>query len=198
MPTKPIRAAWLALWLWIPALSAQRAPTMREWMSLAAADAPSISPDGRTVAYQVVTPDWSQDGFTVQVWVVNADGGGMRQVTKGASSRSARWSPDGQRLAFLSSRGSGTQVYLMRMPDGPPVQLTRADNGVDDFRWSPDGRQIGFLSGSQVAKADSEPKEFHVVGNDDTWSAALWTISVPTDASGPQVAVRLTDPASIV
>src|SRR5262245_58722627 len=134
MPTKSMRAAWLMLLLWAPALPAQRAPTMREWMSLATADAPSISPDGRTVAYQVVTPDWSKDGLTVQVWVVAADGSGRRQLTKdAASSRSARWSPDGRRLAFLSSRGAGTQVYLMRMPDGSPVQLTKADNGVDDF-----------------------------------------------------------------
>ena len=192
-------AAGLTLCLWTTVLPAQRAPTMREWMSLAAVDAPAIAPDGRTVAYQVVTPDWSQDGFTVQLWVVAADGSGRRQVTNGAaSSRSARWSPDGQRLAFLSSRGSGTQVYLMRMPDGPPVQLTRADNGVDDFRWSPDGRQIAFLSGTRVAQADSEPKEFHVVGNDETWSAALWTVPVPTELSGPQDGTRLTDPTSIV
>ena len=155
MPSMTRLAAGLVLCFWTTVLPGQRTPTMREWMSLAAVDAPAIAPDGRTVAYQVITPDWTQDGFTVQVWVVAADGSGRRQVTKdAASSRSARWSPDGQRLAFLSSRGSGTQVYLMRMPDAAPVQLTRADNGVDDFRWSPDGRQIAFLSGTRVAQAD--------------------------------------------
>src|SRR4029434_855184 len=143
MPSRTRLAAGLTLCLWTTVLPAQRAPTMREWMSLAAVDAPAIAPDGRIVAYQVVTPDWSQDGFTVQLWVVAADGSGRRQVTNAAaSSRSARWSPDGKRLAFLSSRGSGTQVYLMRMPDGPPVQLTMGDNRVDDFRWSPDRPKI--------------------------------------------------------
>src|SRR5262245_49659338 len=193
------RALWLALLLWIAPAVARDAPTLHEWMSLAAADAPSISPDGRSVAYIMATPDWDKDGIQRQIWVVGADGSGRRQLTSEAtSSWRPRWSPDGKRLAFLSAREGGTQVYVMRVPDGPAVRLTGAEKGVDDFRWAPNGRQIAFLSGAAVRPAAAEPKEFHVVGHDARNIAALWLIAVPAEPTGPQNAVGLTDPAAFV
>src|SRR5258706_7960635 len=95
-------------------LDAQRAPTLHQWISLAAADGPSISPDGKRVAYLMVTPDWSSDDFRRDIWIAATESGERKQLTQeSASSWAPRWSPDGKRLAFLSSRGSGAQIYLM-------------------------------------------------------------------------------------
>lgn len=181
--------------LWAHQVDAQRAPTLREWMSLATPDVPRISPDGNRVAYMVVTPEWGRNDFERHVWIVStADGKSRRLTSDSAFSWDPRWSPDGKSIAFRSSRGSGTQVYIVRLPDGVPVQLTKADNGVDDFRWAPNGQQIAFLSGQQVKPAAPEPKEFHVVGNDGVYSTALWVIDVPKEPTGPVPAVRITDP----
>jgi dipeptidyl aminopeptidase/acylaminoacyl peptidase len=194
-PTTPSCAA-LALLIGVAGpLTGQRSPTLHEWMSITAADGPSISPDGKTVAYFTVTPDWTQDGFHRDVWVVSTAGGAPRQITRDAASSSApRWSPDGKWLAFLTAGNNGDQVFVVRAPDGAPIQLTKAENGVDDYRWSPTGRQIAYLSGESIAKPAEEPKEFHVVGNDGQYSVALWVLDVPAEPSGPVAAVRVTDP----
>src|SRR5262245_31613422 len=88
-----------------PATIAATTPTLHDWISVAAADVPSIAPDGKSVAYMVNTPDWSIDNFDREIWLVASDGTGRRQLTEGSgSSWSARWAPDGKTLAFLSTR----------------------------------------------------------------------------------------------
>ncbi len=174
-------------------------PTLHEWISVAAADVPSIAPDGKSVAYMVNTPDWSSDRFDREIWLVASDGTGRRQLTEGeGSSWSARWAPDGKTLAFLSTRAGAPQVFAMRLPDGTPEQLTKAPEGIDEFQWSPDGRRMAYLTGEVLADAAQEPKEFHVVGNDPRRSVALWMIDVPSQGPTPSTPVRLTDPAALV
>ena len=186
------------LFLLPPAARAATTPTLHDWMSVAAADVPSIAPDGKSVAYMVNTPDWATDSFDREIWLVGSDGTGRRPLTEGTgSSWSAQWAPDGKTLAFLSTRAGAPQVFAMRLPDGTPEQLTKVAEGIDAFRWSPDGRKIAYLTGELLADAVPEPKEFHVVGNDPRRSVALWVMDVAPrgTASTP---VRLTDPAALV
>src|SRR5262249_48431898 len=84
-------------------VSAQkRAPTVTESLGWARALGPQLSPDGRSLAYEVQETDWSGDAFVNAIWIAEAiDGHGppRRIVNRGSS---PRWSPDGQRLAFLA------------------------------------------------------------------------------------------------
>jgi dipeptidyl aminopeptidase/acylaminoacyl peptidase len=174
-------------------------PTLHDWIGLAAADVPSIAPDGRSVAYVVVTPDWESDTFDREIWLGASDGTSRRALTTGTgSSWNARWCLDGKALAFLSSRTGSPQVFLLRLPGDTPEQLTDVKEGVDDFRWSPDGRRIAFLTGEVLAEAAPEPKEFHVVGNDPRRSVALWMMEIGRKAPSASPPVRLTDPAALV
>jgi Tol biopolymer transport system component len=72
-------------------------------------------------------------------------------LDEGGKSCRARFSPDGRRLAYVSSKADGKgDIWLMK-PDGTgKKRLTERDETYDYFpSWSPDGRQIVFNSSSQ-------------------------------------------------
>lgn len=165
--------------------SGHSAPTVRQWISLKGAGNPSIAPDGRRVAYTVRSADWGADGFDDEVWVADVASGVCQQLTDAnGSSRSPSWSPDGKRLAFLSTREGAAQVYLASPPGRDVIRLTQAGNGVEDFRWSPDGRSIAFSTAEVFPQPrGEEPPEYHVVGNDRALSASLWVVDVPAEGA---------------
>src|SRR5918994_2040460 len=61
-----------------------------------------LSPDGSAVAYTVSTPNVETNEAESNIWIVETARRQPRQVTYSGKDRSARWSPDGKRLAFLS------------------------------------------------------------------------------------------------
>ena len=104
----------------------------------------SVSPDGRRVAYAVATPDVDANASRSAIWMVSLGDSGAaepRRMTSGEKRDSdPRFSPDGQRLAFLSNRGGSSQVWVLDLSGGDPVQATRFPTEVGGFTWSPDGR----------------------------------------------------------
>src|SRR6185503_14685320 len=110
----------LALALLAFPIAAQDAPTLHEWMSLTAADNPSISPDGKDVAFVMVTPDWAKDGFRHEVWVASVESAERAPLAGDDwESWDPQWSPDGKWLSCVSPRG-GNQIHLVRLPGGEP------------------------------------------------------------------------------
>lgn len=109
---------------------------------------PEISPDGAMVAYTVRETQMEKDesSFLTHIWVANSDGSMNRQFTQGEESASnPQFSPDGDRLAFTSSRnGDKSQVYVMYLTGGEAEKVTNAENGVNSFQWSPDGERIAY------------------------------------------------------
>src|SRR5262249_48628105 len=100
--------------------------------------------DGK-IAYTVE----SADGRKRDVWVMNSDGSGKRQLTDAPNfSENPNWSPDGNWIVFDSDRTErgNLDVYKMR-PDGSEVtQLTDTD-ALDALpAFSPDGTKIVFVS----------------------------------------------------
>ena len=77
----------------------------------------AISPDGRQIAFTRIDP-----GHFEQIFVMNVDGSGSRRVSRGDFyDFLPRWSPDGKRIAFTSSRDGTNGVYTMRT-DGSDVR----------------------------------------------------------------------------
>jgi len=174
-------------------------PTVEQWMSLKSADSPRISPDGRGVAYLIQEANWEANAFEWEIWIARIATGERYQLTDSkGSSWNPRWAPDGRRLAFLSNRDGGTQIYLVSPPGREAARLTQADNGVNDFQWSPDGRSIAFTTSEVLPRpGGEEPKEYHVVGNDPAFTSSLWVIAAA--AEGPSAAIppeRLTEGAA--
>lgn len=96
-----------------------------------------ISPDGRRVAYQRTSMDRMRDRQRSELWIVDADGSGHRRLAAG---RSPRWSPDGERLAYLAEG----QIRVRWMDTGDTATITQLTESPGGIRWSPDGRRIAF------------------------------------------------------
>ena len=54
------------------------------------------------------------------------------------------WSPDGQSVAFASTRTGMSDIYVVTLGGGTPQRLTSHDGREDSPRWSPDGNWIAF------------------------------------------------------
>lgn len=112
---------------------------------------PRISPDGTRIVYVHARVNREQDSYDRDLWIADGDSP-ARQLTAGTHDDDApRWSPDGRRLAFASTRSGKRQLYVLEFPGGEPWQLTVDADGVGTFAWSPDGQRIAFTSRTALA-----------------------------------------------
>ncbi len=106
---------------------------------------PQISPDGRRIVYKRNSMDIMTDGTSARLWIVNADGSGNMPLTgRDVSESNAAWSPDGSRIAFTSSAGAGSEVYVYWLANGKTARLTQLDRSPSGLSWSPDGEMLAF------------------------------------------------------
>src|SRR5947209_3382038 len=113
-----------------------------------------LSPDGRWIAFVVKESDAGRDEDRSNLWLVGSAGGSQRQLTFDSSlTRSPRWSPDGSRIAFLSSRSGSSQLYELRIDGGEARQITRRKGGAGIPSWSPDGKRLAFSASTPTEHA---------------------------------------------
>jgi dipeptidyl aminopeptidase/acylaminoacyl peptidase len=178
--------------------SAAQTPSIEQSLNLKSASAPSISPDGRYVAYQVQKVNWEENAFETELWLAVTSTGERYQLTNSKKSNtSARWSPDSKRIAFLSDRDGKRQIYLIAPNGGEAVPLTSLENGVSSIEWSPDGRHIAFTAADPESKTRKDRKEkygeFEVVQDEYTFTH-LWLIDVTSEIKDKKPeSVRLTE-----
>jgi dipeptidyl aminopeptidase/acylaminoacyl peptidase len=111
---------------------------------------PRLRPGGREVAYVVWWIDPEEKDYRSAIWLVSVDGStAPRQLTSGAKRDSSpRWSPDGSRLAFTSSRGEEktAQLYVLPLAGGEARKITSLKEDPSEPAWSPDGTKIAFAA----------------------------------------------------
>ena len=131
-----------------PAPAQQRhAMTVRDFLSIARPAEPAVSPDGRWVAYTVTTADPATSRKRTDLWLVSAAGGAARRVsTDSLGGRSARWSPDGAALAYVTTRGGTPEVWVYEPATDARRQLTSLSTGADGPVWAPAGGMVAFVS----------------------------------------------------
>ena len=98
---------------------------------------PSISPDGKTVAFS----------YKGDLYLVGSDGGEARQLTSNpAYDYSPVWSPDGKTIAFASDRYGNFDIYAVSIDGGVPVRITTHSAKDTPWTFTPDGKNIIFSS----------------------------------------------------
>lgn len=137
----------LILIIALPLHAQKRAITIEDLYKIQNVSDPQISPDGKKIAFVITSFDLKKGSSNSDIFLINADGSNMRQMTFCEKADfNPRWSPDGSKLMFVSTRNEGAQIWLLPTYMGEPEQLTHFSTGVSDPVWSPDGNSIAFAS----------------------------------------------------
>src|SRR5436309_55427 len=140
-----------------------RSITIEDLYAIQFLSRPRISPDGRRVAFVVITIDGGKHEYRSSIWVAPSEGGEATRFIGGtANAHSPCWSPDGRWLAFITDRegellskdtqeqkkqGKGKgQIWLIPSDGGEAHQLTFMPHGVSNPTWSPDSKRMGFCA----------------------------------------------------
>jgi dipeptidyl aminopeptidase/acylaminoacyl peptidase len=104
-----------------------------------------LSPDRQQLVYVQRVTDLEKDKGRTDLWLVQLDGGGLRQLTTHeAGSSHPRWSPDGRSVFFLSGRGGSSQVWQLPVDGGEAQQITNEPLDVAAFAVSPNGTKLAL------------------------------------------------------
>ncbi len=106
-----------------------------------------IAPQGDLIAFVITTMDREKNTSTQNIWVQPVEGGEPRQLTSSPETDfHPRWSPDGKKIAFISSRNGTPQVWMIDSRGGEAYPVTHISTGASGVIWSPAGKHLAFIS----------------------------------------------------
>jgi Tol biopolymer transport system component len=130
------------------------------------------SPDGNWLSF-TRNPPSPIDCSNSSVWIMRRDGSDLRRIVAGCG---ARWSPDGHRLVYTSTRGKG--LFVVNIGGGAPRRLLTGRLPQAAAGWSRSGRvlftrshdHIGRIADVMVTNADGTGVRKLADGFAGSWS----------------------------
>jgi dipeptidyl aminopeptidase/acylaminoacyl peptidase len=194
------------------ASAAGRTLQLEDYASISTVSDPQISPDGRSIAFVVARPNLEQDSSDKRLMLVGIATGRQRTLTYDRKLVSfLRWSPTGDRLAFLaldtSAKKPQLQVFVLPLSGGEAQRITAASSGIEQFAWRPNGREIAYVTADEPKNPQEVEKHhdaFEVGDNDYLATSAsepshLWLVpaeggTIRRLSSGPWSVAKSTPP----
>jgi dipeptidyl aminopeptidase/acylaminoacyl peptidase len=121
-----------------------------------------LSPDGSRAVYVQTTVNAKRDGYETALYLLDTTQPMIpaRRLTNGPHDAQPRWSPDGTQIAFTRAvekdvKPQPSQLYLISLSGGEPMQVSAMEKGVSSPQWSPNGSAIAVVSETPIVP---EPK----------------------------------------
>jgi dipeptidyl aminopeptidase/acylaminoacyl peptidase len=146
--------------------AAQAAPRVlepKDLFSMQWASDPQIRSDGAQIAYARTANDIMTDRLVDSLWLIDTATGAQTPLATGPGSHSSpRWSPDGSRIAYLSTDADGRTQIEVRWLRGESAKITNLVEAPSEITWSPDGKQVAFVMlapepGPKIGKPLAKP-----------------------------------------
>src|SRR5690554_4041455 len=110
---------------------------------------PQPSPNGKQVVFVRSWMDRTTDRRRSSLWIMADDGSNLQALTdRSIDAYSPRWSPSGDRIAFLS----GGQIHMLWLDSGRTAQLSTTTSSPGNLTWSPNGKWLAFSMFTATAK----------------------------------------------
>lgn len=138
-----------ALLLAVTASMAQAAPhpySVDDQVMLDRVSAPRLSPDAKSLIYQLRETDMAADRGVNSLWRLDLATAGARRLTAAAlGAHDGQWSADGRSIYFLASHEGVQQLWRMPAAGGEATVISRLPVDVEAFVLSRDGAQVALL-----------------------------------------------------
>ena len=156
--------------------------TLEHYAKVARVTDVRVAPQGDRVVMVVAWPNYESNAWESEVVQVDLQSRTQRTLTQRKTAASPRWSPSGDRIAFLSQVEGKAQLFVMPVPGGDARQVTLSPTGVGTFAWKPDGSSFAFTAAAAPEARERFDDAFEVNANDYLTLASprqvhLWTVS---------------------
>lgn len=140
----------------------------------------SVSEGETTIRFDVVCAGPPRDGrilfngpagSEVHVFVMQPDGSGQVDLTPGANSYAARWSPDRSRIVFETTRSGAPAVFVMNADGSRPTRVA----GGRSPAWSPDGSHIAFIGDAGLTVMNADGSARHPLATNRQPESPAWS-----------------------